>query len=111
MNKTQRSPRVIADETKRATENASSPRVTYRNRPRQIVKTAGNPFLHAASRARLLRVTQAIVTIEGKRGETASFLTKREKRERERERGGGRERRVPRNVVHKGVEVDTRACI
>lgn len=39
-----------------------------------------------------MRVTQAIVTIEGKRGETASFLTKRETIERERERRRARKK-------------------
>lgn len=112
MNKTQRGPRVIADETRRATENASSPGLTYRNRFSPDCKNRGESFAPrhvATSRARLSRVTQAIVT-EGEKGEgeLLSYET-RETIKRERERGRGierrRGRRVPRNVVHKGVEV------
>lgn len=116
MSKTQRGPRVIADETRRATENASSPGLTYRNRFSPDCKNRGESFAPrhvATSRARLSRVTQAIVTIEGEKGEgeLLSYET-RETIKRERERGRGierrRGRRVPRNVVHKGGWIPAR---
>lgn len=97
MNKTQRGPRVIADETRRATENASSPGLTYRNRFSPDCKNRGESFAPrhvATSRARLSRVTQAIVTIEGEKGEgeLLSYETRETiKREREREDEGSRD--------------------
>lgn len=120
MSKTQRGPRVIADETRRATENASSPGLTYRNRFSPDCKNRGESFAPrhvATSRARLSRVTQAIVTIEGEKGEgeLLSYETRETiKREREREDEGsrdGEEGECRGMWCTKVLRLDTRACV